>query len=74
MVGARSSKGLAGEGPEGNVSEVNRVQLKWMPEGLKLIEAELTLFGHPELVRSVNPSALQELVCELFFTDMVGMG
>ena len=66
MVGARSSKGLAGEGPEGNVSEVNRVQLKWMPEGLKLIEAELTLFGHQ--------SALQELVCELFFTDMVGMG
>ena len=67
---ARSSRGFKGEGPDGNVSEVNRSQLEWMLEGIKIIRDEFTLLGHAHLIALVNPAAMQELCCELFFTNM----
>jgi len=44
--------------------------LKWLLEGLEIIENELTFLNHPQLIRKVNPAALMELVCELFFAQM----
>ena len=66
----RSTRGFSGEGPDGNVSEVNRSQLKWMGTGIETVESELLLLQHSHLLDKVNPSALQELVCEHFFAQM----
>ena len=69
--GERSTFGLNGEGYDGNFSNTNRRQLQWMlDDGLAVIEKELTLLDHTHLIKEVNPSALQEVVCEHFFSLM----
>ena len=66
----RSTRGFKGEGPDGNVSEVNRSQLRWIRTGIKIIRDELTALGHADLIKEVDPVSLMELVAELFFTNM----
>ena len=68
--GGRSTRGLKGGGPEGNISEVGRSQLHWMLEGIGVIKKDFELLGRSDLIAKVNPTAMQELVCELFFADM----
>ena len=56
----RSSKGLRGEGPYGNVSNVNRAQLKWMlHDGLDVIESELKYLGHGDLILGLGELGLR---------------
>ena len=41
-----------------------------MLEGIEIITDEFDILQHTELLTKVDPAALQELVCELFFADM----
>ena len=66
----RSTRGLNGEGPFGNVSQVNRRQLQWLLDGIGTIEREMHLMDSSHLLPTVSPHALQELLCERYFALM----